>query len=75
VTNERRIAELERENAALKQTVAVQDEKIDSLRREVDGLRDDGKAIRGWLIGFCISLAIAAVGMAVTLSQIAQGGN
>jgi hypothetical protein len=77
MTDDFRIAELEKDVAQLQEdckVIPVLAEQIVSLRRENGELRDDGKAIRNWLIGFCISLALAAIGMAITLSQIIPGG-
>lgn len=74
MTNERRIADLERTVADSRTEIAVLKSEVATLRRETADNRDENKTTRAWLVGFCISLALAAVGMAVTLSQIIPGG-
>lgn len=77
MTDEHRLAELEKDVAALQEDVKVIPvllERVDGLRGEVKESREEGKSVRAWLIGFCLSLALAAIGTAITLTQILPGG-
>lgn len=76
MTNDFRIAELEKDLVALQQdakVIPVMAEQIVALRRDVEDGREENKSIRRTLIGFCVSLALAAIGMAFAVVQLLPG--